>query len=506
MFKKTCLVLFFGLVGCSSGIDSQSEIESNAKKQISKAKEHKYKAPELKHVRYSEHFYVPELTDNDKQMPTWYFEPVTVNYASMSLAEIMQLNLMSRGVHVKYAPGVDTLRAVPISHKGSLGELINKLGSNFGYTFTADESSLTWKSVETAVFNINFFSGDTDFFFGDDQDKSMNTDSGSGTVTETGRFGKSKEYVNFKSEKVSIWQGIEKSIRLKMSKTGQISISDSLGQITVQDSPDNIKEIRSYINSVNELLTMQIAVDIEVIEFTSDKGRDIGIDWDAVKLDLASGGVFSFAGNVNESALSTNGTVPTMLSYKQDTGRYAGSKALISALKRQGTTQSTRFKTLISQNNQPVKVEVGNQFAYAAESGSQSIGTVNNGGNVGSENTLKLGVLNTGDSWQMVPKVADDKIMVQFSYFTSRKKGAPRIVESGGKKLEAPETDYNKTLLRFTARDGDTVLVSGGTNSLNEMSESSNILSILLGGATSGSSSKSEVIMLFTPRLVRLNK
>jgi MSHA biogenesis protein MshL len=501
MFKKIApvIVTVVTILGCSSGIDSQSEIEKSGKEKIAAAKEHKYKQAELKHVRYSENFYVPELTDNDKTMPTWYFEPVVVTSSTMSLSEIMQLNLATRGVHVKYQSGVDMGRTAPIVHKGTVGELLGKLSSNFGYSFTADNSALTWKAVETAVFDIDFFSGNSDFFFGDDQDKSAaNESSQGGAVTETGRFGKSKEYVNFKSEKVSIWEGIEKAVKLKMSKTGEISISDSLGQITVRDTPDNIKEIRTYINEVNDMLTAQVAVDIEVIEFTSDKGRDIGIDWDAVKLDLSTGGVFSFAGNVNEASLSTNGVVPTMLSYKQDTGKYAGSKALISALNRQGTTQSTRFKTLISQNNQPVKVEIGNQFAYAAESGSQSTA------NVGSDSTLKLGVLNTGDSWRMVPKAIGDKIMIQFSYSTSRRKGAPRIVESGGKKLEAPETDFSDTLLRFISRDGDTVLVSGGTNSLNEFSEATNPLSILLGGATSGGSSKTEVVMLFTPRLVRL--
>lgn len=499
IFVFTLLLTF--LVGCSSDIHSGNQIEENAKKKIDAAKAFKYQSSELKHVRYSDSFYVPELTEDDRSMPTWYFEPVAVSSATMSLTEIMALNIAARGVHVKYASGVDSGRTAPVLHNGTVGELLTKLGSNLGYSFTVDDSSITWKAVETAVFDIAFFSGDSDFFFGEDQDKSELSQQNQNTnVTETGGFGKSKEYVNFKSEKVSIWNGIEKAVKLKMSAAGQISISDSLGQITVQDTPDNIKEIRNYINDVNDMLTTQIAVDIEVIEFSSDKGRDIGIDWEAVKLDLSTGGVFNFASNVSEASLSSNGLVPTMLSYKQEVGKYAGSKALISALNRQGTTQSTRYKTLISQNNQPVKIEIGNQFAYAAESGSQSTP------NVGSDNSLKLGVLNTGDSWRMVPKAVGEQIMIQFSYTTSRRNGAPRVVESGGKKLEAPETDYSDTLLRFISRDGDTVLVSGGTTSLNEYTEAVNPLSILFGGAMSGGSTKTEVVMLFTPRLVRINK
>lgn len=102
----------------------------------------------------------------------------------------------------------------------------------------------------------------------------------------------------------------------------------------------------------------------------------------------------------------------------------------------------------------------------------------------------------------MLPNAVDDTIVIQLSTKASDLKEL-RIVKSGDRSIESPETVLDETFLKFSVKDGETLLISGSSNSRNEYQQNSTGGLLLLGGELGGTKSTKETIILITPRIIK---
>lgn len=487
------------LAGCASSVSSFKEVKQEGEAIVAKAYEHAINEQELSHVRYSDDFYVPELKERDQDKPQWFFENAEGSYLDYTLEEVMRDVLARQGVNIRYLDSLEKGRRFSLVHKGTIGGLLDKISFATKYSYEIEGDLLTWSKFKTAEFDVSFIAGQTEYLFGakENSGASANANSGGGmntVITDTG-FSSSDEYINFSTEGLSIWEDMKSTLDLLKSDEGKFVINQATSTVVVKDYPDNVAEIADFLKRGNDKITQMVAVDLQIIEFTSNEGDQRGINWSVVKQDLATGGVFGL--QTAFDTLLENDLAPAILGYSQETGKYAGSQVLINVLDQYGAVSTVKSRRVVSLNNQVTKLSQGGEFGYLAQSGGTATA------NVGSQDNLMPGIIKTGDTIYMLPNYVGEKVVIQLSTFISDlANGSPRRVESGDKAIETPETNFSDMFMKFAVMDGQTLLISGSSDNKNQYTENSTGGLLAFGGELGGTKSRKETLMLITPRIV----
>ncbi|PKG68616.1 hypothetical protein [Pseudoalteromonas sp. GutCa3] len=498
MFKVLLSVFSVAVIvsGCTSSISSFDTVKREGEIKVEEAYEFAIKDKKYPHVSYSDDYFVPKLKAREQDMPNWFFDKSEGSYLDYTLEEVMRDELARRGVNIRYLDNLDKARRFSIVHRGgSIGGLLDKISFATKYSYEIEGDLLTWSKFKTEEFDVSFIAGQTNYMFGNKNGGSSsdsNTNS-SGAVTTDAGFDNSDEFINFSTEGLSIWNDIEKSITLLKSDEGKFVINESTSTIMIKDFPDNVSAISSYLERENKKITKMVAVDLQIIEFTSNEGDQKGINWNVVKQDLATGGVFGLT--TAFTSLVQDDLAPTLLGYNQSTGKYAGSNVLVNVLEQYGAVSVATKKRIVSLNNQVAKVIGGGELGYLAQSGGTATA------NVGTQDNLMPGILKTGETIYMLPNAVKDKIVIQLSTKISNLEEL-RTVTSGGKSIETPETSKTDLFLKFAVQDGETLLISGSSENRSEYKENSTGGLILLGGELGGNKGQKETIILITPRIV----
>lgn len=485
------------LAGCTSSVSSFKEVKQEGEEVVSQAYEHAINEQALPHIRYSDEFYVPDLKERDQNKPQWFFESAEGSYLDYTLEEVMR-DVAKEGVNIRYLDSLDKSRRFSLAHKGTIGGLLDKISFATKYSYQIDGDLLTWSKFKIAEFDVSFISGQTEYLFGAKENSAGSSNANGGgmntVVTDTG-FSSSDEYINFSTEGLSIWEDMKATIDLLKSEEGKYVINQATSTVVVKDYPDNVSAIESFLKRGNEKITQMVAVDFQIIEFTSNEGDQRGINWNVIKQDLSTGGVFGLKTAFN--TLVSNDLAPTILGYSQETGKYGGSQVLLNVLDKYGAVTTVKNRSIVSLNNQVTKLSQGGEFAYLAQSGGTATA------NVGSQDNLMPGILKTGDTIYMLPNYVGDKVVIQLSTFLSDlTNGKFRRIESGDKAIEAPETSFSDMFMKFAVKDGQTLLISGSSENKNQYTENSTAGYVALGGELGGTKSRKETLMLITPRIV----
>ena len=484
------------ITGCVSSISSFEVLKAEGEAVVTDAKKSAIQESDLTNVQYSDDFYVPVLQEQDQDKPGWFIDKAEGSFLDYTLEEIMRDELSPKGINIRYLDSLNRSKAFSLVHSGTIGGLLEKISFATKYSYEIEGDLLTWSKFKTSEFDVAFIAGQTDYLFGSKASTSgstNNSSTGSNLIVTDSGFSDSDEFINFSTEGLSIWKDLEETINLLKSEEGKYVINQATSTILVKDYPDNVSAISDFIKRGNDKITQMIAVDIKIIEYSADEGDQRGVNWNAVKRDLATGGVFGFKSAFD--SLIQDDLAPTLLGYTQETGKYAGSNVLINVLDKYGVVSDIKNRRIVSLNNQVSKVVKGGELAYLAQSGGTATA------NVGSQDNLMPGILRTGDTIFMLPNAVNGKMIIQLSTKLSRLQDL-RKVESGGKSIETPETNNTDLFLKFAVNDGQTLLISGSSDNRSEYSENSTGGSILLGGELGGSKSSKETIILITPRLV----
>lgn len=497
MFKKliTCVVVSSVIftAGCVSSVSSYKDVKKDGEALIENANLHAPKIPELAHIRYSDAFYVPELKANDQNKPSWFFEKSEGSYLDYTLEEVMRDELARRGVNIRYLDNLDTGAVFSLVHAGTIGELLDKISFATKYSYQIEGDLLTWSKFKTQEFDVSFLAGKTDYLMGSKSGNvsTASTDSnGNAAVTDSG-LTESDEYISFTTEGLSVWDDLGKSLDLLKSTEGKYTINQATSSVLVKDFPDNVAAISEFLSAGNDRLTKTVSVEFQIIKFTATEGKSRALNLDI--LGNTTGGVVTLESAF--SSLAKSDLPGAALGFKQTTGKFAGSTALINLLNQYGVvTEEAKFP-LVTLNNQVGKYVVGKNKGFLAQSGGTSTA------NVGTETTLIPGLLKTGDSLYVLPNVSGDKITLQVSTNLSNFKKF-RTVASGDRSIETPDYDTNKLFAKFSVRNGQTLLIGGNKTLRNEYTENSAAGVIALGGEYGGEKTNSQTLMLITPRIM----
>ncbi|WP_185960652.1 hypothetical protein [Aliidiomarina halalkaliphila] len=484
-------VLF--LVGCTQtdNFETRSS-EAQARIELARAQTERPPQPPQRIVR-EQGYFVPPLDLPIGQGPGWFNIPVQFTFSEYPLRLALQDMTAPLGVSVRLLDNIDGQLPISLHHAGTVGDAIEQIALMTGLSFQADERLITWRQYEMAEFDVAFLAGATNFFLGAEGSRGSQSPiagQGQNLAVTTGLNDDSSQYLNFASDSLSVWSDLEHALSLLISDQGQVVINQSSTSILVRDLPQHVQQVRNYLIQQNERLTRQVAIDVQVIDVTFTDSKQSSIDWDLVYQTAQGTGAINFLGQGTSTLSAGSG-----LGYERLSGPMTGSQVLLRALSQQGVVEVSSHPRLVTLNNQISKIILEDNVTYLASAGSSSTA------NVGSNDLLIPGVVRTGFELYVLPKVANQQVLLQLSTSLSDLKGISEV-RSGDTTIQTPQTSRKKFFMKAIVANEEALLISGLQNRRSTWQDERSLVSRLFGGGQQRVDQHTETLLILTPRIL----
>lgn len=384
---------------------------------------------------------------------------------------------------------------VSLSYTGSLAGFLDVATSRIGISWDMQDGQIRLFRYVSKTLRLSALPGDTSM------DAKVGTSSDTGgsagnSVTTQSSSSKQNSGVTFSG--LSVWKGVEESVKAMLSPAGKIVVASALGTITVTDTPVVVEAVEKFIEDQNTALKRQVTVNVRVLSVDLNNSDSYGINWDLVYASLSE----KFGMALNSAVAPIAGAGSMALSILDTAGQgtnssikaWAGSKAIFEALSTQGKVSTVTSASVTTLNNQPAPIQVGRQTSYIASSQT----TISTGV---ATTSLTPGMINSGFSMSLLPHIIDGKrMLLQYAVDMSSLLSLSTI-SAGDTVMQTPDVDTRNSLQRIMVNSGDTVVVAGFENSeVNGKSQGvASAENPALGGSVTGKRAKNIIVILLQP-------
>lgn len=394
------------------------------------------------------------------------------------------------------ASGISTVslvnREAPIVFSGSLSGLLDLIAARYNIFWEWERNSINFFKTKSKTFRLVALPGDTSF----SSSVGSKSEDSSGGGGESTSANKSDNANNSKIEfsSLSVWKGIEDSLNTMISEDGKLTVTPSTGTITVDDTPTVLARVGKFIDEQNEALSRQVVINVKVLSVDLRSSDQYGINWNEVYKRAVG---LEYITRFDVAAESST------LTYSVFGGGASGSNALLSALSEEGKVSQVTSASIMTINNQPAPIQVGNKLAYLASS-TLTRGTSGTGDTI----TLQPGEVVSGFNMSVLPHILDSKkMMLQYAVDLSALKGMQSIAALGTS-IQLPEVDTRNFLQRVIINSGDTLVISGFEqfDSSGDGQGIGHPRNALLGGSATEKEAKRIIVVLIQPVLMGSNE
>lgn len=485
------LMLVSLLAGCQMPMQSSvTEHKQRALAELAKLNQPQQSQPET--VAYADDFFVPAVDTDLLAQPSWYSKEIKVDVTDMPLQHVLESVFPDREARFAFAEAELKSEPVTITFAGYRGDFINALSESLNWHVVISEDVLRWSRWQTAEFDVAFIAGASEYFMGN-RDASAQTQRATATTNSLTSQRSSEQYSNFRNERLSVWDDLERTLGLLVSAAGVVSLNQSSTSVLVRDTPYHVRAVADYLAQQNERLTRQVAIEVQIIEVSFTDEQQVGIDWQALTQSAGGNAILGLgSGGLGQLTQELAGQV----FWQRQEGRAAGSEIFIEALEQQGLVRINNQPRVVGLNNQIAKIALQDNATYLASAGTTSTA------NVGATTTLQPGVVTTGFELYLLPSIRDNEVILQLSTELS---DLQRIdeVRSGEQLIQTPHTNRKQFFMQAVVADGQTLLLSGLRNERTELQQQQSWLSLLLGGQQRDREQHSETLVLLTPTLLQ---
>lgn len=269
-------------------------------------------------------------------------------------------------------------------------------------------------------------------------------------------------------------------------------INQEAGIITVTGTRDQIQKVSDYLSKIKHRLHKQVMLETKLIELTYKNNKDRGIDW--TKLQL------SFSGSKNARWANSGNSSSYIFSAD------LSMDGLFKFLDGYGNTDVMSAPKILTLNNQPAVINVGNQINYRYQSGSQTSTTTG----ATTTNTYVLDSVFVGLTLNIVPEITDDGyVILRINPVVSEEvPSVNNVVDANNVRIMPPDIKIKQLSSIVKARNGSKVIIGGlVSKTINKTNNSVPILGSipLLGYAFKHEGEetvKTELIVVITPKIV----
>lgn len=387
-------------------------------------------------------------------------------------------------------PATPTAQTTPLVYSGKVSGMLDLIASRFGVSWEWDGKGIYFFKTKSQTFRLAALPGDTSLASRVGTQSNNATGGSQGSQASGSSSSELRAGVEFSG--LSIWKGIEDSIRTMMSPDGKLVVTASTGTITVDDTPLVLDRVSKFVEEQNKALSRQVVINVRVLAVDLSKSHEYGINWEMVYENIGR----SIGASLSNLAEPVTGGTNLALRVLPGASMFGGSSAVIQALSKQGRVSQVTSASLVTINNQPAPIQVGRQTAYLASS-TTTIGT----GGAGNTVTLQPGQVTTGFSMNMLPHILDsNRLMLQYSGDISTLTRLSTVV-SGGSSIQTPEIDTRNFMQRTFLNSGETLVVTGFEQfALNGDTQGvGSAENLALGGRLTARDTKTVLVVLIQP-------
>lgn len=386
-----------------------------------------------------------------------------------------------------------------LKYSGKVSGLLNQVTSQLGLSWHFDQEL---RGVRITYFDTRTFDVWT---FGDVLEIESTVKSGlltstgsgdSGSSNSSGATGESGSNQSTKSTyKTSLMTDIENDVRamLSVQPPGRLSLSRSTGSLTVNDRPDVLNRIATYLKDTNRSITRQVLFNVKVYEVNFTDSDQTAINWSAVYQSISGKwgfGLSNTVAGISSEAISATGSI-----LDTSSSPWAGSKAVLQALSEQGRVSEVRSPSVTTLNLQPAPIQIGNVQSYVASSSTTTTASV------GSSTALTPATITSGFNMMLLPKLLDKENMLLMITLSISSKPTFKDFESNQSKIQTTDYDTKNVAPKVRLRSGETLVLTG----FDENSENANKSGVGsasffgLGGGRKRATTHSSLVVLVTP-------
>ncbi len=321
----------------------------------------------------------------------------TIYIKDFTLEEVFQLLLNEHNLFYDYDKSLSRLKISYIKTQ------------SFNIDYINVTQMRTYSSRDVTVGASNNQNEDMQAITGGQQSSGNTQESSSQELVEYSGLGSISKGENsdFTSTKTiadfTFWDALRSQIDGMLQRDGDVNevkswsmINRDAGLITVSGSYKQIARVEKYINTLQDRMHKQLMLEVRILEVTFAEGQQLGIDWSTFNLSLSNAA----------SGFYNRGTQATVKSGDlYSAGFNFTMEGLMNFLKQQGEVEILSSPKVMTLNNQPALINVGDQINYKYETG--QIGTVGIG-TPSSSTTFSLGSVFVGLSLTIIPEITDD--------------------------------------------------------------------------------------------------
>lgn len=283
--------------------------------------------------------------------------------------------------------------------------------------------------------------------------------------------------------------------------------------LTITGTKKQLQRVEKYITMMMKRLHKEILVEAKVIEVQYSDSQTTGIDWSKFDLGVSlksdatryrSTGSLATSDNQDYTTIA-DGVVNTFRNPNYLVGYSFSMEGLINFLKTQGNVKIVSNPKIMTLNNQPAIINVGEEINYRYSTGSSTTATTTT---PLTTESYEAGSTFVGVTLDITPQVTDDGYIVL--------KINPVVSEVSKENIDpltntaylAPNVKIRQLSSIVRVKDGDKVLVGGLISKKDDIADTSvpGLSAIpLLGNAFKSSAkttTKSEMIIVLIPHIV----
>lgn len=342
--------------------------------------------------------------------------------------------------------------------------------ANLHYSFEKD--ILRLKINETKTFKINYLSTNRQGI--SNTSVSINNEEWQSNYnTQRDEDNLSKSGINIKSEDgFNFWETIETEILTMMNakaEEGRVIINRGAGLVSVKGDRKSLQKVESYIQNLHERLQQQVLIDVHILSVAHKNTETLGINWESL-YDLQNLVIPPFGESASLGGKGEMGNVSGLNLIGGDSGRSLhyglnifsqglSLTRIVEFLKTYGEVQSISNPKVLTLNNQPAMISVGDILRYKKSNIYQNTNAQTTLTNTDNEYpSIFAGVL-----LDITPLVFGEEIMLKIN---------PSITKTKDNKSEIPSNAFD-TPPNLT------------TNQLSSIVKVKNNQKIILGGLIS---------------------
>lgn len=386
-------------------------------------------------------------------------------------------------------------RSAPVVYSGELSGLLDLIAARYNIFWEWERGGISFFRTKSETFRLAALPGDASMR------NEMGTSAGGGSSGAGGgentTASEAEMTAGISFDALSVWKGIEESIKSMLSSDGSVVVTPATGTLTVEDTPIILERVSRFMDAQNAALSRQVVINVRVFAVDLSNSDQYGIDWAAAYEAAGSGLGVSLAKGTATLPADTDAAGLTFSVL--DGGQWDDTSALVSALSLQGKVSQVTSASVVTINNQPAPIQVARKTAYLKSS------ELENNTDGDPTVTLTPGEVTTGFSMNLLPHILDGKrMMLQYSASLSKLIGLEEV-EVTGTKIQTPEVDTRNFLQRVIMNSGETLVISGfeQTNTTADTHGVGNPNNLAFGGALDGQNDKTVIVVLIQPTLTR---